>query len=188
MDRVLICVGTAQGYEKISALFDNEKYATESATDAITATNRLNNEKFAIVLIVPPFCGTDGVSLAVGAAESTTAAVVILCKREQAAIIENKTRGYGIFIVSPPISKAAFDDLARLMTAFGTRLELLHRDKIALQGKIEELKLLDRAKCVLIQYLGMTEKDAHRFIEKKAMDSRVSKREIIENILKTYES
>ena len=36
-------------------------------------------------------------------------------------------------------------------------------------------------------YLGMTEKDAHRFIEKQAMDRRVPRREIALDILKTYE-
>ena len=57
-----------------------------------------------------------------------------------------------------------------------------------LQKKIEEIRLVDRAKCVLIQYLNMTEAEAHRYIEKQAMDMRKTKKTIAENILNTYDS
>jgi response regulator NasT len=57
-----------------------------------------------------------------------------------------------------------------------------------LQSKIEELRLVGRAKCAMIQYLNMTEAQAHRYIEKQAMDMRASKREIAQGILRNYES
>ena len=47
--------------------------------------------------------------------------------------------------------------------------------------------MIDRAKCILIQYLNMTEAEAHRYIEKQAMDMRSTKRVIAEGILRTYE-
>ena len=47
---------------------------------------------------------------------------------------------------------------------------------------------MDRAKCVLIEYLKMTESEAHRFIEKQAMDMRITKREVAERILKPMRS
>ena len=50
-----------------------------------------------------------------------------------------------------------------------------------------EIRLVDRAKCILIQYLDMTEKEAHRHIEKLAMDKRKTRREIAESILRSYE-
>ena len=63
-----------------------------------------------------------------------------------------------------------------------------HAENSRLKETIGDLKLIDRAKCALIQYLNMTEADAHRFIEKSAMNRRVSRREIALEILKTYES
>ena len=56
------------------------------------------------------------------------------------------------------------------------------------QNKLEEIRLIDRAKCVLIQYLNMTEQQAHRYIEKQSMDLRQSRVVTAESILKTYES
>ena len=52
---------------------------------------------------------------------------------------------------------------------------------------MNEVRIINRAKCCLIEYLKMTEPQAHRYIEKQAMDLRQTKREIAESILKTYE-
>lgn len=57
-----------------------------------------------------------------------------------------------------------------------------------LRQKIEDIRLVDRAKCVLIEYLKMSEAQAHKYIEKQAMDLRQTRQEVATAILKTYES
>ena len=52
--------------------------------------------------------------------------------------------------------------------------------------KMEEIRLVNRAKWLLIEKLTMTESDAHRYIEKQAMDQCVSRREIAKGIIQTY--
>ena len=52
---------------------------------------------------------------------------------------------------------------------------------------MNEIRIVDRAKLVLITNLGMDEPHAHRYIEKNAMDMRITKRESAEMIIKTYE-
>mgnify|MGYP001534993779 FL=1 len=53
---------------------------------------------------------------------------------------------------------------------------------------MDELKTVNRAKWLLIGKLGMNEADAHRYIEKLAMDTRQTRREIAESVIKTYEN
>ena len=48
--------------------------------------------------------------------------------------------------------------------------------------------MVDRAKCAMIQYLNMTEPQAHRYIEKQAMDLRITKKEVARGILETYDT
>lgn len=55
------------------------------------------------------------------------------------------------------------------------------------RDKLKEIRTVDRAKCLLIQYQQMTEKEAHRLIEKRAMDRRVGKLKIAEEILQVYD-
>ena len=64
----------------------------------------------------------------------------------------------------------------------------LQKEHGRLQQKIEEMRLVDRAKCTLVQYLGLTEPQAHRYLEKQAMDMRMTRREVAEEILRTYET
>ena len=54
------------------------------------------------------------------------------------------------------------------------------------EEKMKEIRLVNRAKWVLIDELKMSEADAHRYIEKQAMDRCVSRREIAEEIISTY--
>ena len=51
---------------------------------------------------------------------------------------------------------------------------------------MEDIRFVNMAKCFLIEKLKMTEQEAHRYIEKQAMDRCVTKRVIAENILSTY--
>ena len=51
----------------------------------------------------------------------------------------------------------------------------------------DDIRLIDRAKWILITRMGMSENEAHRYIEKQAMDLRVTRRAIAEGLLKTYD-
>ena len=55
------------------------------------------------------------------------------------------------------------------------------------EEKIQEIRLVNRAKWALIQCLGMTEQAAHRYIEKRAMDERISRREAAMQVLSDYQ-
>ena len=47
--------------------------------------------------------------------------------------------------------------------------------------------VIDRAKCTLVEYLRISEADAHRQIQKRAMDMRLPLAAVAKDILKTYE-
>jgi len=52
----------------------------------------------------------------------------------------------------------------------------------------EDDLLVERAKRLLESQLQMTEQEAHRFIEKTAMDRCIKRRRVAEIIIRTYES
>lgn len=64
----------------------------------------------------------------------------------------------------------------------------MRRENSQLKQKIEDIRIVDRAKCILISYLNMSEQEAHRYIEKQAMDLRTTRRAVAESLLRTYES
>ena len=73
-----------------------------------------------------------------------------------------------------------------MLIATQNRWQHFDRENQKLRTKMEEVRIVARAKCILVEYLRMSEQQAHRYIEKQAMDMRTSKKNVAENILKTY--
>ena len=73
-----------------------------------------------------------------------------------------------------------------VMTARSKVLDL-EAERLKLEKKLRDQKQINRAKCVLVQYLRVSEPEAHRMIQKRAMDQHVPEIEIALDILKTYE-
>ncbi|MCL2174615.1 MAG: ANTAR domain-containing protein, partial [Treponema sp.] len=88
--------------------------------------------------------------------------------------------------ISKPIDKQFFWSVLSLARSVSSKLKRMQDENTKLKQKIEDIRIIDRAKCMLISYLSLTEQESHRFIEKQAMDLRSTKRAIAEEILKTY--
>ena len=56
-----------------------------------------------------------------------------------------------------------------------------------LEAKVADIRIINRAKLLLVQHLQMTETEAHKYIEKQAMNTSMPRRTIAENIIRTYE-
>ena len=56
-------------------------------------------------------------------------------------------------------------------------METLRKESETLKSKLREMKTLSKAKSLLISEKGMTEEQAHRYIEKSAMDGSMKKLE-----------
>ena len=74
----------------------------------------------------------------------------------------------------------------RLTLAANARVKLLMKKTQSLKEKMEEIKLISRAKLLLVTKLSFTEAEAHRYIEKQAMDRCVKKSAVAYDVIKNY--
>ena len=72
------------------------------------------------------------------------------------------------------------------MSSAWERLRKSEKKALSIEEKMEEIRIVNRAKWLLISELKMDEQGAHRYIEKQAMDRCISKRIVAEEIIKTY--
>ena len=72
------------------------------------------------------------------------------------------------------------------MTAARERLRGYEKKVQPIEEKMEEIRLVNRAKWLLISELNMSEPDAHHYINRQAMDRCVPKREVAEEIIRLY--
>ena len=121
-----------------------------------------------------------GASAALDAAERSSSAILLLT--DDAALPRRCIRA-GVMTAHP-------DELAAVLPsllASAERLRALRDKTSSLQQRLDDSRIVARAKLLLISRLGMSEGDAHRYIEKTAMDSCLPRRDVAESIIRTYE-
>ena len=150
------------------------------------ARRRIAETDFDIVLINAPLPDDFGMRLAIDICTNSGAGVLLMVKNDLFNDIYAKVISYGVITLSKPTNLQMVAQNLRILCATRERLRQMEAKQATVEEKIEEMRLVNRAKWLLIECLGMTEPEAHRYIEKQSMDERISKREVAENIIKTY--
>lgn len=150
------------------------------------AKRRLLDQPYDIILINAPLPDDFGMRLAIDACNESGAGVLLLVKSEHYNDIYSKVVGYGVMTLSKPTTLQMVSQTLRVLCATRERLRKVEERQATVEEKIEEIRLVNRAKWLLIECLSMTEAEAHRYIEKQSMDLRISKREVAQNIIETY--
>ncbi|MBE6853339.1 MAG: ANTAR domain-containing protein [Ruminococcus sp.] len=188
MKKILIVCGSSQTSELLTNLIEShDNYSIKAVSETQEADNLIKNTDSDIIIICSPLPEKALIELAINASEKTTAGVMIICSAEDYEKISEKAERFGIYIMTKPVNKAVFCSSLRILGLTGARMHNVVTEYNRLENKIEEARLINRAKCILIQYLKLTEPQAHRYIEKQAMDKRLSKLEVAKSILTTYE-
>lgn len=150
------------------------------------AKRRLLEQPYDIILINAPLPDDFGMRLAIDACNESGAGVLLFVKSEHYNDIYSKVVGYGVITLSKPTSIQMVSQSLRVLCATRERLRKVEERQATVEEKIEEIRLVNRAKWLLIECLSMSEAEAHRYIEKQSMDFRLSKREVAQNIIETY--
>ena len=140
-------------------------------------------ETFDVYIVDSP----PGESTAVSLAERDCGQVVFLAEEERFYLASDQLAEHGIITVPKPLDDRALLTALRTAEVAGNRYNRVVRENQRLVRELEDMKVINRAKLVLVTRLSMTEPEAHRYIEKQAMDMRSAKRAVAESILKTYE-
>ena len=151
------------------------------------ARRRMLEYEYDICVINAPLPDEYGESLSCSIALHTTSEVILVVKAEQFDSICHKVEDCGVITVEKPVNRGLFWNAIKVTQAASVKMQRMYCENRKLQQKIEDLRIVDRAKCALISYLRMSEQEAHKYIERQAMDMRLPKREIAEEILRTYE-
>jgi response regulator NasT len=140
-----------------------------------------------LVVVNAPLRDETGETLSRHVASKSASQVILVVKNEYFDEIAAVCEDDGVLTVSKPVNKMVFWSALTLAKSAQNRIKRIQEENAQLKQKIEDIRIVDRAKWVLVSYMNMNEKEAHRFIEKQAMDLRATKRAIAEGILRTYE-
>ena len=188
MGRALIISAGASSNEYISARLTEMGYSRPVIIPSgAEARRRMLESDFELIVVNSPLPDEFGHELCINAVEKTDAGVVFLVKAAQAEQLMAPLNEQGVLLLSKPFSNALFLQVMHMAAAGNHRLQRLRQENARLQEKIAQVRLVSRAKCCLVEHKHMTEAEAHRYIEKQAMDTRRDRTEIAQEVLDSYE-
>lgn len=188
MGRALIVSAGASSNEYLSGHLAELGYSRPVIVPSgAEARRRMLESDFELIVVNAPLPDEFGHELCVSAVEHTDAGVVFLVRAAAAEQMIASVSSQGVLLLSKPFTTTLFRQAIHMAAASNHRLKRIRAENLRLQDKIAQIRLVSRAKCCLVETRHMTEAEAHRYIEKQAMDTRRDRTEIAQEVLDSYD-
>ena len=161
-----------QGYEVVGEAGDGAK--------AVSLAEELRPDLVILDVRMPVL---DGIAAAERIAAKRIAPVVILTAFSQRELVERARDAGAMAYLVKPFSASDLVPAIEMAVSRFAELEALEREVADLTDRLETRKLVDRAKAVLQSRLDLAEPDAFRWIQKTAMDLRLSMRQVAQGVV-----
>jgi len=187
--------GESDYYHSILIVSDSDRFQTivkKSIAGFITIDVRKNasmarrcilERYYDLVVIELPLSDEMGDGLAIDIAEKCNASILLVAPQEVSEDLFDKVTDYGILVTPKPVSDGRIDKEIRYLVALQNRFHDMEKKTLTVQEKMEEIRVVSKAKILLVEKKHMSEDEAHRYIGKQAMNRGVSRRKIAEDIL-----
>lgn len=180
---------SARGVDRLQKALASVGFPNAASVSSAAEARRLamQDTTWPLVLINAPLPDETGLELAMELTATTLSAVVLLVRTELMNLIYTPATEAGVLVIGKPVIPQVFQQSVQLAAATHNRLLTLSRENEQLHRKLDEIRLVDRAKCLLIEHRHLSEAEAHRAIEKQAMDHRLTRARVAQLIVDRYE-
>ena len=167
----------------VSVMLIPPLFETEVLSDFNEARRRVAERVYNIILV--DYAEGKGADFAQDASESLST-ILLLTPPQLFEEVSYRVEGYGIITMPNPFDQFYFYNMIKAAIAVQYKVQVLSSKATQLKVKMEEIRIVNRAKMLLMQNMSMTEQEAHRYIEKEAMDRSMRKTAIAEEIIRRY--
>lgn len=167
----------------ISAMLVPPMFDVILAEDFNEARRLCTERVFNIVIV--DFSDGEGTDFAVDIS-SCTSTILLLAPTQFFDQLSYRVEPYGILTITSPFDQFYFYNMIKIAIAVQYKVQVLSSQTIKLKEKMEEIRIVNRAKMLLMQNKEMSEQEAHRFLEKQAMDRSMKRIAVADEIIKNY--
>jgi AmiR/NasT family two-component response regulator len=182
--RVLIAEDEALIRLDLAEMLGEEGYdVVGEAGDGETAVRLANELKPDLVIMDIKMPIMDGLAAAERIAENRIAPVVILTAFSQRDLVERARAAGAMAYLVKPFQKSDLVPAIEIALSRFAEISTLAQEVAGLTERLETRKSVERAKGALMAQYGMTEPQAFKWIQRTAMDHRMTMREVADRIL-----
>lgn len=181
----VLVVSASEKFNSVIAMqLPEYSYSPITYANSIACARRAMLERsYDMILINTPLPDDFGTDFAIDACSKTCAAVLLVIKNDMYDDISRGALNQGVFTIAKPTPQLMLSHTVRLMSAARERLRRFERNEMKLEEKMEEIRLVNRAKWKLIADKSMTEQEAHALIGRVAMNRCITRRQVALEIL-----
>ncbi|MDL2220050.1 ANTAR domain-containing protein [Eubacteriales bacterium OttesenSCG-928-N14] len=188
MNSALIVSHTSTGVEALLEVLARLSIAEIDTAKTAGETRRLYAYRgFDLCIIHAPLPDESGTDLAIELAKRGITQVLLIVQANRLDEISHQVEDAGVAAIAKPLQMDALWSALKLLSACHHRMQLLYDENAKLYRTIDDMRYLNRAKLLLMEKKKMGEAEAHRHIEKLAMDRRISKRDAAMFVIKSLE-
>lgn len=157
------------------------------AADAHGALQIVFQHEPSVVVLDPSLPGTENMDVA-GIIEEHRVAPVVVAISLSRGEIEDYARTPGVYgVLIKPLQEITVQPVIESAMANFERSLRLAKEIKELRKELENRKLLERAKGLLMEKKSMSEREAHKYIQKLSMDKCVPVAKVAKNIIIYYQ-
>ncbi len=136
-----------------------------------------------LVIINAPLPDENGVEISLDVVDNSNASVLLVVPKEFSEDALEMVTDYGVLVLPKPFHKGRLDKAVRFLSAMQNKIRGYEKRIRSMQEKAEDMRIINKAKFLLVEKKKMTEDEAHRFIGKTAMDNGISRKSAAGRIL-----
>ena len=184
---VLIISSTDYFKNTITAMLSPAAYSPICTAKSISAAKRETaRRRFDFIIINSPLPDETGVQFACEISEKSASAILLFAKSEVFSACYEKLTPFGVFTIHKSSSGEMVMMAFLWLAAARERLRRSEIKTVSIEKRMQEIRILNRAKWMLIEKENMSEAEAHRHIEKQAMDRCLPKADVANEIIDKY--
>lgn len=185
---VLLVSASEKMTGSLVAMLPEKVYYPLTVVASISEAQRhILEEPYDLVIVNTPLPDDFGRKFAIEASNDRDAVTMLLVRSELYDETYDRVAEYGVLTLSKPTSAAMIKQTLDYMRATRERLYRMQKKNVSLEDKMAEIRLVNKAKWLLIESKKMTEEEAHKYIERTAMDLGLTKREVAQSIVRSNE-
>jgi two-component system, response regulator PdtaR len=182
--RVVIAEDEALIRLDLAEMLGEEGYdVVGQAGDGQRAVELVEEQRPDLVVLDVKMPKLDGISAAERIAAQRIAPVVILTAFSQRDLVERAREAGAMAYLVKPFEKRDLMPAVEMARSRFAELQQLEAEVADLTERLETRKQVDRAKAIIQETLGVSEPDAFRWIQKTAMDLRLSMRDVSQGVI-----
>ena len=184
--RMLLVSSRDQFIKEIDALLQGSLYQTDNSRSASDARCKMLENPYDIVIVNAPLSDEFGSRLCIDASRNNKTIAGIFAANDTFEEIYAKTSVQGVFVIHKPTSRTLVSQALSLMICARERLRIVEKKAVKAESKLDEFRIVNKAKWMLIDREGFSEAEAHRYVEKSAMDAGITKKLAAQIIIESY--